>query len=157
MNEKTAAVYRSLCIVRVVDAHDPVDQLFIGNSFLNRQVVLLKQDYFCFQNLLPADPSEGEERSSVSSSSSTGTPPGSPKGSRKGSDKKSSSSKSKDNDSEGESTPRKKDKDKGKHADAKKPPPDLKLHSIDYYLKRLKPKIKGPVQNVDPKDAKELQ
>jgi hypothetical protein len=150
MTEKTAAVYRSLCIVRVVDTHDPVDQLFIGSSFLNRQVTLLKQDYFCFQNLLPADESDATSSASGSSSSaaSTATPPGSPKSARKGSDKSSKK------DSEADSSSKK--KDKGKSGEVKRPPPDLKSHMIDYYLKRLKPKIKGPVQNVDIKDVKEF-
>jgi hypothetical protein len=173
MTEKTAAPFKSLNLVRVVDGLDPVEFLFPGHIHVGKQVTVLSKNYFCFENKFPELGAGPAESTSA---------PTTPKLSKKDSSDKLGKDASPRRDSKDSS--REKDKDKKKDKDGmvassssaklqtttkraastgsddgstsglkkKKGQLDTRPHLIDSYLKRLKPKLKGPTENVDPKD-----
>jgi hypothetical protein len=136
---------------------DPVDAIFPGNIHVGKQVIVLSKNYFCFENKFP-ELLASSDSPKLSKSGSTEKLSKNAKDSPREKDKDKDKKKDKDSLVVNPAAPRSAAKRQGSTGAEdvaklkKKGQLDTRPHLIDSYLKRLKPKLKGPTENVAPKD-----
>jgi ankyrin repeat protein len=140
------ALFRPLNILRVIDANDPADAVFAGHTHVGHLVTLLAKNLFCYENKLIDDSSPVAAPSSSMQAASS-----SPNLASDHHDSPGTSSHSKKKS--GQSSLREKDPSWKEKRNLKTGMPlDSRLpsHTIEYYLKRIKIKLKGGTQYIDP-------
>lgn len=136
--------FKTLNILRIIDIMDPVDSFFAGRVHIGRQVTILNKNFFCYENKV--EKSLSTSTSSVPSDSillninkpMANSAPSSSKFSKK--------------DSKNVSIQKELLKEKRNYKPGASVENKLQYHSIEYYLKRLKLKLKTDTQHIDAKD-----
>lgn len=153
VTDATSFLFRPLNILRIVDINDPADSFFAGHSHVGHLVTLLGKNYFCYENKLI----DGEEASSsapaVAGNFTAALSAGSPTPATSSSATDDAVSSGHLKKKSGVSSLREKDPSwKEKRNMKTGVPVDTRLpaHTIDYYLKRIKMKLKGGTQYVHP-------
>jgi len=143
VTDATSSIFRPLNILRIIDVNDPADAVFAGHLHVGHLVTLLGKNLFCYENKLIDEKEAGAAAPSASPSIAAAQPVLS------ANDHDSPSHKKKF----GQSSLREKDPSWKEKRNLKTGMPlDSRLpsHTIEYYLKRIKIKLKGGTQYVDP-------
>jgi cytohesin len=141
IHENMSSIFRPLNLLRIIDINDPADSVFAGHVHTGHLVTLLSKNLFCYENKLSDTPES--EASPSSPSSEASVPPEEVALPSSGhSKKKSNASSMREKDP---SWKEKRNLKTGLPVDARLP-----NHTIDYYLKRLKMKLKVGTQYVEP-------
>lgn len=167
VTDATAFTFRPLNILRIVDVNDPADSVFAGHTHVGHLVTLLSKNYFSYENKLTdseeASSSAPSGASSSSGSSANGATAGNFSAALAGPASAVANSSAAASSDEmgsghikkksGASSLREKDPSWKEKRNLKTGMPvDARLpsHTIEYYLKRIKMKLKGGTQYVHP-------
>ena len=153
VTDATAFLFRPLNILRIIDVSDPADSFFAGHNHIGHLVTLLGKNYFTYENKLIENEEGASGAPAVAGNFSAAlNGAGAPAASSSAAAEDSASSGHLKKKS-GVSSLREKDPSWKEKRNLKTGMPvDTRLpsHTIDYYLKRIKMKLKGGTQYVHP-------